>query len=388
MKKITLTLFLVIFLTNGLVFAESTTGAHSEKTTYRYDIKRSGYSSLSIAPPFVLKWFYNTNPKKEFIFSPKISYSLVGEGNILYLGTLGNNFLAFDTVKKEYLWQYETYGIVQAGATIEGDRIFFGDSKGYFYCLNKNTGAIFWQNKYANEILSSPLVVADKIYFTDMDDSLYCISVDNGIIKWKVEIENYLSNIVMRGSTSPSYNNGYIYQGFSDGYLYCFDANTSKEIFRKKVKENGKFTDVDAPPAIDGDVVYSSSFDGNFMAVKLTAPETKWQIKIKGNGYPSYNKDSLIVSSTDGVLYKVDKEIGNIIWEKELSFDLTPPIVTDKYVFVASNDYFYVLDINSGEILYKYEPGSGISSELCLIDDNLYFMSNKGYLYCFKSKQL
>jgi outer membrane protein assembly factor BamB len=355
------------------------------KTTYRYNVKRSGYADLNITPPLKLKWFFNTNLKKDYIYNPKVNCSLIGEGDTLYFGTLENSFCAFDAAKKEYKWRYNTVGDVQSSAVLFGDKIFFSDTKGYLYCLNKETGEVIWRNEFKNEILSSPLAVEDKIFFTDMDDVLYCITKDSGSILWKVEINNYLRSVVIRAAASPSYGNGLIYQGFSDGYLYCYDMVTSNEVFRKKVKGSGILYDVDSPAAVDGNTVYSSSFDGNFMAINALNSTTKWEIKISGNGYPAFNDDSLIISSNDGILYRVDKDFGSIIWERQLSKNLTPPVITDDYVFTASQDYLYVVDIKSGEVRYEYEPGSGINSELCLINDYVYFMSNKGYLYCFNT---
>lgn len=358
-----------------------------KKTTYRYSLTRAGYTDSNITVPLSLKWFYKTRLQEDYIYNPKVNCTLIAEDKILYFSTLENTFCAFDSVKKEYKWRYNTIGNVYAGATLSGDDIIFGDTKGYLYCLDKGTGKVLWQNKFNNEIISSPLPIEDKVFFTDMGDSLYSASKDSGNILWKRELESYLQNIVMRDISSPSYKDGFIYQGFSDGYLYCFDANTSKEKFRKKIKNKGKaFYDVDAPAVIDGNTVYSSSYDGAFLAVSADKPETKWQITIKGNGYSAFNNDCLIVSTNEGSLYSIGKDFGNIVWERALSPNLTPPIITDKYIFVASEDYLYVVDISNGEVQYEYEPGSGINSELCIVGNNLYFLSNKGYLYCLESK--
>ena len=361
-------------------------GSANQKVTYRYDFKRSGYTDAQVRPPLELGWFFNTNLSDEYIYNPKINCSLIGEGSRLYFGTFNKTFTAFDTEKRAIIWQFKTEGDVHAGATMDGEKIFFGDSKGFLYCLNKNSGKLMWQRSYDNEILSSPLVAADRLYFSDMSDTLYSISTQTGDAKWKVAVENYLNNIVMRGVTSPAYSDGLIYQGASDGYLYCFDAETSEEKYRKKVKGGGKFYDVDAPAAVEGKVVYSSSYDGNLIAVSSDEPKTKWSAKVKGNSYSAFNKDALIVSSSEGALYRINKDVGSVVWESELSEHLTAPVITNDHIFVASEDFFYVVDINSGEVEYEYEPGSGINSELCLIGDRVYFVSNKGYLYCFKSK--
>jgi outer membrane protein assembly factor BamB len=303
---------------------------------------------------------------------------------MLFFGTLEESFCAFDTNKKAFKWCFKTRGSVHSGATLSNDRIFFGDTKGFMYALLADSGELKWQHEFDNEILSSPLVIDGVLFFTDMADTLYSLLADSGELKWKVENESYLKNIVMRGIASPSYSEGLLYQGFSDGYLYCYDSETSEEKFRKKVKETGIFYDVDSPAAIDGDTVFTSSFDGNFIAIDAKSPKSKWELEIPGNGYPAFNKDDLVVSSSEGSLFKVNKEFGNVIWHTRLSKNLTAPIITDDYAFVASDNYFYVVDIANGEVKYEYEPGSGISSELCLINDNIYFISNKGYLYCFK----
>ncbi len=370
----------------GTASAEDALSLDTAKLTYRYDANRSGYVDSTIAPPFALQWFINTAPAAKYVFNPKINCSIIGEGDTLYFSTLQEEFCAFDVQSKEYKWRYSTAGRVQSSATIAGDKILFGDTKGYLYCLNKLTGAVIWKRKFKVEIITSPLVVNDNIYFTDMSDTLYCVSLDAGKIIWRSSVENYLDKVVIRGTASASYSDGLVYQGFSDGYLYCYDTAAQKERFRKKVKEEGVFYDVDSPAVIDGDTVYTSSFDGSFIAIHKDKPAIKWELKIKGNGYAAYNDDNLIVSSNGGVLYNVDKVYGTIIWEKELSENLTAPVITDNYVFTASRNFFYVVDISTGVTKYEYEPGSGINTELCVIGDYVYFISNKGYLYCFKSE--
>lgn len=399
MKRIPdlLIVFFLIFLTGSELFAGAIDSGIAgnnfagnsfagEKLTFRYDNNRSGYTHEKISPPLTLNWFFNTNSNDDYIFKPRVYSSIVGEGNTLYFGSNKNFFCAFDAEKKAYLWRFETNGAVESGATISGEKILFGDSKGYLYCVDKNSGKIIWQNSFKLEIISSPLIVGDKVFFSDMSDSLYCVFLDTGKLVWKKEIESYLRNIIIRGTASPSYSGGLVYQGFSDGYLYSFDAETFKERFRKKVKAENLLNDVDAPAAVDGDTVYVSSFDGNFAAIDSKEPESKWELKIKGNGYPAFNEDALIIAAADGALYRVDKKIGNVIWETKLSANLTAPVINDDYVFVASEDYLYVVDIKSGRVAYEYEPGSGISSEPYIYGGYVYFISNKGYLYCFKSK--
>jgi outer membrane protein assembly factor BamB len=386
LRKLVFIVFFVTLSASQVISAKTASNPGNQKATYRYDLKRSGYIDINILPPLELQWFFNTNSTKDYVYDPKVSCGIVGEGDILYFGTLENVFCAFDTSKKEYKWRYNTYGIVSAGATLTKDKIIFGDTKGYLYCLKKETGKILWQQNFKDEIISSPLVVENKVFFNDMSDTLYCISKDTGEFIWKFKLENYLKNIVIRDISSPSYNDGFLYQGFSDGYLYCFNTNSSKEIFKKKIKDEGIFYDVDSPAAIDGDTVYSSSFDGSFLALKSDQPTAKWNIKVNGNGYPAFSKYNLIISTSDGNLYSVDKTFGNIIWERKLSSYLTAPVITDDYIFVSSPRYLYVVDIKNGKVEYEFEPGSGISSELCLINDSVYFISNKGYIYCFKSK--
>jgi outer membrane protein assembly factor BamB len=385
LKKFICILFFAAVIIKGAPFYAATSeNPATKKAAYRYDFKRSGYVRSAIAPPFRMKWFVNTSKKDDYKYAPKVNYSLIADGDTLFFGTLEKSFCAFDTVTKEYKWCFTTIGDVHAGATLFDDRIYVGDAKGYIYCLDKVTGELKWQRAFSNEILSSPLIEGEELYFTDMNDTLYCISTKDGSLLWKADNSNFSRDIIMRGIASPSFSGGLLYQGFSDGYLYCYDIETKDEVFRKKVKDSGIFHDVDSPAAIDGDTVYASSFDGSFIAMHLNEAKSKWELKLKGNGYPAFNDNDLIISSGDGTLYKVDKEYGGIIWEKELSINLTPPVITDDYVFVASEDYFYVVDIGDGEVKYEYEPGSGISSELCIIGDNLYFISNKGYLYCFK----
>ncbi len=389
LQKHILTLLILFFALHFISVearAETLSSGTAQKLSYRYGQSRSGYSTAKLSPNLSIKWFINTRLTDKYIFAPKMTNPLVGEAGILYFGDLEGNFCAFDISKKKIIWRQKTIGHVQAGATISDDNIYFGDNKGYLYSLNKKSGEVLWRQKYNVEILSAPLVIENEIYFTDLSDTLFCVSKDSGKRLWKVKLDTFTRDIIVRDVAAPAYSDGKLYQGFSDGYLYCFDTKTRKNLYKKMVGGIEGINDVDTPAAVDGDTLYASSFDGNFIAIKTANAKTKWKIMLDGSGYPGFNDNDLIIASRGGTLYNVDKSFGNIIWETKLSPNLIAPVITDKYVFAASEDYLYVVDIKSGKVLFEFEPGSGINSEIYLTDDALYFLSNKGYLYCFMAE--
>jgi outer membrane protein assembly factor BamB len=50
-------------------------------------------------------------------------------------------------------------------------------------------------------------------------------------------------------------------------------------------------------------------------------------------------------------------------------------------ITASSNGYLYVLDPDSGRILWSYLPGFGVSSEIVKAEDGIYFLTNSAMLF-------
>jgi polyvinyl alcohol dehydrogenase (cytochrome) len=122
-----------------------------------------------------LKWAYTFD---------QVPYARVGSqpavaGGVLYVGTPNGKFLALDAKTGATKWTFDLNPVtgplpggqqnqVRDGAAVSGDKVYFGDSTGRIYALNRNTGALVFATRISDHaqslITSSPLVVKGRLY--------------------------------------------------------------------------------------------------------------------------------------------------------------------------------------------------------------------------------
>ena len=69
----------------------------------------------------------------------------------------------------------------------------------------------------------------------------------------------------------------YIFVGSADGYIYCVDAGSSKEIWRFKTDHQ-----VSGSPIVYRDSVYCGSADGNLYCLEYRTGRLRWKFTTGG----------------------------------------------------------------------------------------------------------
>jgi outer membrane protein assembly factor BamB len=69
----------------------------------------------------------------------------------------------------------------------------------------------------------------------------------------------------------------------------------------------------------------------------------------------------------------------------ENTVETTPILSKDKLFFGASDGYLYVLDVNTGNCLWKQDFGAPIFSSVALSGNMLFVADFSGNLYAFKA---
>lgn len=103
--------------------------------------------------------------------------------NILYLGTLNNEMVAVNAADGKILWKFTTSGGIWDGPALHDNNLFFGDMKGTFYVLDRNSHTPVASFQPDGPIVDTPLVGKDRVMFGTEAGNL--IAVDfNGKQLW------------------------------------------------------------------------------------------------------------------------------------------------------------------------------------------------------------
>ncbi|OGO43938.1 MAG: hypothetical protein A2137_02665 [Chloroflexi bacterium RBG_16_58_8] len=92
----------------------------------------------------------------------------------LYLGA-GNALLSLDINTRKPAWSFATKDTVTSSPAVTDKAIFFGSQDGWFYALDRATGAKLWEIPTGGQITSSPALADGVVYFGSHDGKLYAI---------------------------------------------------------------------------------------------------------------------------------------------------------------------------------------------------------------------
>lgn len=138
---------------------------------------------------------------------------------------------AYSATTGNMTWDYKGVGFFNPqsiGVTLDSKTLIAGNTDGFIYALDAETGAIKWivnaggsivsQLQFMPRIGSSPAYV----YLTCTDGVVYALDTTDGTERW-----SYRTGYSIEGSvavTPPDAGTKRVYFGADDGRLYCLAA--------------------------------------------------------------------------------------------------------------------------------------------------------------------
>ncbi|MCA9226176.1 MAG: PQQ-like beta-propeller repeat protein, partial [Planctomycetales bacterium] len=118
-------------------------------------------------------------PMTDAIFTSPV----VSDGMVYVLDGSGVVF-AVDTDTLDVRWKFETRGGLGncnnvASPAVVGDYLHVGTTAGYYYVLDKRTGALVKEIDCEEPIYSAPAVGKDRVYFATLGARVYCLDPDH-----------------------------------------------------------------------------------------------------------------------------------------------------------------------------------------------------------------
>jgi outer membrane protein assembly factor BamB len=207
------------------------------------------------------------------------------------------------------------------------------------------------------------------------------------------------------GWSGPTVHDGIIYVGSRDGGVIAINAS-SRERQWQWPDTNTSRSLIYTTPIVDGDLVYIGTYSGQVLALNtlarsqnLTFPqkrydEWEWYCPIdnaKSNAIVAdllVSDDAIYVSSSNGRVYSLDKEFGDLDWESEILDKThlklwTSPVIQGDNLYVSTFDgHIYALSLETGELSdWSFESEAGFDSSPVIYEDTIYVGSFDRHLY-------
>ncbi len=218
------------------------------------------------------------------------------------------------------------------------------------------------------------------------------------------------------GWSGPTVQDGIIYVASREGGLVAVNSSNRDVLwFYEMITTSGGGLScgptsapmaIYATPIADGEIVYAGTYGGQVLALStlarsrnLTFPqqrdgEWRWDCPIddaKSNAIVAdmiVTEDAIYVSSSNGRVYSLDKEFGDLNWESEILDEehrklWTSPLIQGNRLYASTYDgHVYALLLETGELSdWSFELEAGFCSSPVIYEDTLFLGSFDRYLY-------
>ncbi len=415
--------------------------------TFHHDGAHGGVSSdaaigASTAPGLTNKWTQfvgggsvGTGPVEA---SPAVVYNSQLNETLVFDGSVGDVFSAFDAATGSVVWNATLGGPVVASPAVDGDTVYVPVVNGTLYALDATTGAV--QCSFTlptvppdgpGHIQSSPVVghvdaSGPIVYFGDIGQSERV----NAGHEWAITgvgntaggcqqrwVFNGFQNKGPHGAKTGSWSSPAIAQDSTgrwvlvfgtsnpDQAVYALNAADGTEVWRFVTLKTGGDQDVGAgptisPPGVNGfadGVAYIDGKDKIEYAIDLLSGSQIWLFDMLTDSGVKTNSVSTaslvgnnVVVAYGGYVYDLDASTGAKIWRtapaigKILASVAISGAAGDQVVFIGDlSGHENAYRLSDGSLLFTTSVGFKILSSAAISDSTVFFASNSGAIYAF-----
>lgn len=394
------------------------------------DAVHSSYSSDAaisngVASQFGIKWMANLYSTD--IGSPVVAYNAVLNKTVVYAGNQRGDLFAVDAATGQMLWS-QNLGVndkVEASPMVAPDGSVWAGTQynPTLFKLDGATGAIDCSTKALLPINGSPTYGTSNgtraVFWDYIDDS----ATQGPLIATNendcTQIFSFAGFTTHAGSwTTPALGTtaggeplAIIGTADPDSTEYAVDANTGAPVWKYKVSNPSGTEDIGAATTISGPgnngitdgAAYVTTKAGVAYALDLGTGSVLWQFQIAPGSQGAASRSSGALDGNsyvfgyghnsgfggNGGVYALNASTGSVLWQYPVPAEVlsSPAIVgptgSEVVAFGDLTGAFQVLDLASGNSLYKSQTGGYIISSPAEANGQIYIASSDGFLYAY-----
>ncbi len=237
-------------------------------------------------------------------------YAAAGEGGVR----------AFDLQTGAVAWQYKSDATLTGGPGAGDGLVVVGGLEGEVVALDAASGAQKWTAKVTGEVIAAPAIGQGMVLVRSNDGRITALDIADGQRRWFWNHE--LPALTLRGNDAPILGPGFVFVGNDDGSVVALSLTDGRPLWEQAVgqpdgrTEIDRIADVDGTPALDGAILFATSFKKQTMAIDAPSGRPLWSHDNGGGGRPGVAPNSVIVADPNGVVWALDKNGGSALWQQ------------------------------------------------------------------------
>ena len=226
----------------------------------------------------------------------------------------------------------------------------------------------FYKKKYKKDSKKLNIIVeSNVIYVSDNLGYLYSFDLNKNKILWAKNFKiPFRSNLkIFEDKLILSNQNNHLYFVNKKNGSILKLIPTEETIVKNKFINN---------ISVNNDSTFFLNTFGSLYSIDNKKMQINWFINLKENsnlnpsdlflGNKLINSEEKIIVTTNYFTYIMDSNTGSILYKKNFSSDIKP-LVIDNYLFSISKNHFFIsLNLDTGKIIYSFDINKKISEFL------------------------
>lgn len=263
------------------------------------------------------------------------------------------------------------------------------DDVAKFYLININTGELVWSKVNDYPFNSQIKIFKDKFFAIDYKNIMRCFNLKDGSECWNFKTED---SLMMSGSKySIIIENESVIFNNSVGDITAIDIPTGSMLWQIPTQSsrinNETYIFKNSKLVSDGNSIFLSNNKNQFFSISSKLGTINWTNKISSNLTPVLLDNLIFTISSDGYLFTIDKNQGNILRVNDI-YNLykskhrnkTRPVgfsVGQDKLYLSNNDgKIIVINLSSGNVIKTEKISGGLISEPFIFNRNLFVIKN------------
>ncbi|MCL2434797.1 MAG: PQQ-binding-like beta-propeller repeat protein [Lentimicrobiaceae bacterium] len=376
MKKNLLLLLSVFLLSACKSYTEKKDNVLENWCIFRGNPSLSGYTEVSLPEHPVLLWSFKSD---SYTKSSPVVYH-----NVVYWSDRRGRIFGVNSEGKQ-VFDYAMETAVDATPMIYESVLYIGRIDGKLCAISLAKQDTLWTFEADGQITASPnrMEVNHRkaIIVGSYDTHLYFIDHKEG-----TQIKRFESGYYINGAVAQSSH--YVVYGGCDGWFRVVDCISGVQTDSLELE-----TYIPASPAVCGDWCYVADHSGNVYEIKLDKGKIASSQKIMEPkdenrmmvSVPAVSDKMVYIVSDDRHIYAINRG-GETAWKYLLKGDTgesSPVVCNDKLLVCTKTGIVSMHDAKTGRLLWEYDTGEQIIASPAVVDGCFYILTFKGTLFCF-----
>ena len=313
------------------------------------------------------------------------------DGDLIYVAGHEGDVVAInrDTGKKVWTRELDTKltGGVGAGSGV----VVVTADNGTVYALDSLGGQDLWQAQVASEV-SAPAQINDRYVIVQViNGRIAAFDRATGEKDWIYDSQ--IPELSLRGTSTPLVTPQVTLAGFANGRLVAINNETGTALWEQRVSvadgrsEIERIIDIDGKPLFYNGLVFSSSYQGNLVAIDPRSARKVWSQPLSTYRSLASGFDNIYAVTSDDLVNAYDARTSTEVWHQDkLKYrQLTSPVSVGNEIVVGDREgYLHAMSQVDGHFVARYKfDSSGMFGDPLVVGDTLYVLSNDGEIAAF-----